>query len=311
MIVTRYSLHGPDAGAITAMRAATAGQKGALLGPDARARFNAMLAAGASAPQDVRYQRDLVDGVPGWWCRPADAIPGARLLFFHGGCYVLGSATALRPYAAHLAARSRADTFVPDYRLAPENPFPAAVDDAVKVFQRLAESAERIVVAGESAGGGLTLALLAQLASRCPPGQLPVGAGVFSPWLDLALTGESLVTRAEADPLFTKPSLQHYADLYLQGADPTDPRASPLYGPAPGVAPSIRIDVGDQEVMLDDSIRYAEKATDAGLDVVVNVWEGMPHGFQSLLGRLEAADAVTEAMGAFLRQRLERAHLEA
>jgi monoterpene epsilon-lactone hydrolase len=286
--------------AVAAMRAAGASRKGVLFGPEARGPFNATLEAGTPPPENVRYQRDLVCGVPGWWCRPAEASPGAALLYFHGGCYVLGSATALRNYAGHLAVRSGADAFVPDYRLAPEHPFPAAIDDAVAIYERLTERADRILLAGDSAGGGLVLALLSILA-RGEALQQPVGAAVLSPWTDLAPTGESLRSRAEADPLFTRAVLQHFVDLYLNGADATDPRASPLYGAPPPTVPPIRIDVGDAEVMLEDNLRYADTMTAAGHPVDLNVWEGMPHVFPSALGRLAAAEDATDEIGGFLR----------
>ncbi|WP_206521664.1 alpha/beta hydrolase, partial [Mesorhizobium sp. M7A.F.Ca.CA.001.05.1.1] len=183
------------------------------------------------------------------------------MLYIHGGGYVLGSAEALANFAGQIAARVGADIFVPDYRLAPEHPFPAAIDDAVAAYRGLvAEGAERIVVVGDSAGGGLTLALLSILAADKTKGLVqPVGAAAMSPWTDLALTGDSIETRAEADPIFTRGVLQSFADMYLQGQDATNPKASPLYAQLRGLPP-IRIDVGDDELLLADSIRYADRA---------------------------------------------------
>jgi acetyl esterase/lipase len=132
----------------------------------------------------------------------------------------------------------------------------------------------------------------------------------MSPWTDLALTGASLSTRAEADPVFTKAVLAHFAGLYLQGGDPKDARASPLYGAAPGRAPPIRIDVGDDEVLLDDSLRYAQRLRDANLNIAVHVWAGMPHVFPSALGRLAAADAAVDGIGAFLSDCMRLAQTE-
>ncbi len=301
MLNTLHSLHQEDADVVAAMKAAAAPGKGVVMGPEARGPFNDRLAAGTPSPKNLQYQQDIVGGVPGWWCRPDESAPGTRLLYLHGGCYVLGSAAALRYFAGHLAVRALADTFVPDYRLAPEHPFPAAVEDALAVFSALAATADKVAVAGDSAGGGLALALLAILAGRGDSQRQAAGAAVLSPWTDLALTGESLVARAEADPLFTKGVLQHFVDLYLQGADATAPSASPLYGAAPSTAPPIRIDVGDAEVMLDDARRYAVKAQAAGLKVSLHVWEGMPHVFPSALGQLAAAAEATDAIGAFLR----------
>jgi monoterpene epsilon-lactone hydrolase len=300
-LITRRPLSSQDAATVQAMRASAAAHKGEIFGPEARPAFNAGLAAGTPAAPDVRYREDVVGGVAGCWCEPANAKPDARLLYLHGGCYVLGSAEALRNFAGQFAIRAYAKTFVPDYRLAPENPFPAAVDDAVAVYRGLADDAEKIVVAGDSAGGGLTLALLAILAGQDDRQRQPVGAAVISPWIDLALTGASLNTRAAADPIFTKSVLAHFAGLYLQGADPTDPRASPLYGLLPRVLPPIRIDVGDDEVLLDDALRYAERLHAADLNVAIHVWGGMPHVFSSALKRLSAAETAMNEIGAFLR----------
>jgi acetyl esterase/lipase len=237
-------------------------------------------------------------------------MPGAGLLYLHGGCYVLGSAKALCNLAGHIAVRIRANTFVADYRLAPENAFPAAVEDALAVYRAFTEQADRIVVSGDSAGGGLTLALLATLASHGDRLQELRGAAVMSPWTDLALTGASLTTQAEVDPLFTRTVLAHFAGLYLQGADPADPRASPLYGPVPYHTPPIRIDVGDAEVLLSDSLRYALKLSDAGRNVAVHVWAGMPHVFPSSIGRLKAADSALDEIGNFLQDCLRSARME-
>lgn len=227
------------------------------------------------------------------------------MLYLHGGGYVLGSAEALTNFAGQIAARVGADTFVPDYRLAPEHPFPAAIDDAVAAYRGLvADGAERIVVVGDSAGGGLTLALLSIVAAEKAKGLVqPVGAAAMSPWSDLTLTGASFETRAEADPIFTRGVLQGFADMYLQGQDATNPKASPLHAELNGLPP-IRIDVGDDEVLLADSVRYADRARAAGVEVMLSVWKGMPHVFQSSLGRFLAAEQSTDAIGDFLRQRL-------
>ncbi|RVA53678.1 steryl acetyl hydrolase, partial [Mesorhizobium sp. M7A.F.Ca.US.001.01.1.1] len=164
--------------------------------------------------------------------------------------------------------------------------------------------AERIVVVGDSAGGGLTLALLSILAADKTKGLMqPVGAAAMSPWTDLALTGDSIETRAEADPIFTRGVLQSFADMYLQGQDATNPKASPLYAQLRGLPP-IRIDVGDDELLLADSIRYADRARAAGVEVTLSVWEGMPHVFQSSLGQFLAAEQSVNAIGDFIRQRL-------
>ncbi|WP_158813371.1 alpha/beta hydrolase [Methylocapsa sp. S129] len=299
-----HPLSSQDAPAVAAMRQAAAAHKGEILGPDARPMFDAMLAT-TPAADHVRLEPGTVGGVPGFWVRPANAQPGARLLYVHGGGYVLGSAAAFGNFAGQIAARGGADAFLPDYRRAPEHAFPAAIDDAVAAYKGLvAEGAEKIVIAGDSAGGGLTLALLSILAGeRAQGARQPLGAAVMSPWTDLALTGASMESRAEADPIFTRGVLAAFADSYLQGRDAADPKASPLYAALAGLPP-IRIDVGDDELLLDDSRRYAELARAAGVDVTLSVWTGMPHVFQSSLGHFLAAEQSVDAIGGFLRERL-------
>jgi acetyl esterase/lipase len=161
-----------------------------------------------------------------------------------------------------------------------------------------------MALAGDSAGDGLTLASLSILAADTTKAMIqPVGAAVMSPWTDLALTGESFETRAEADPMFTRGVLQAFADMYLQRQDATNPKASPLRAPLDGLPP-IRIDVGNDEVLLADSIRYAERARAAGVEITLSVWEGMPHVFQSSLDRFAAAERSVTAISDFLRKRL-------
>ena len=300
-MIIKHPLDCRDAPVVEAMRSAAAARKGKAFGAEARTSVNAELAAGTPRSPMVIYREDTVGGVPGWWCEPARAVAGTRMLYLHGGCYVVGSAEALRNFAGQLALRAGVNAFVPDYRLAPEHRFPAAIDDALAVYQSLADDVERIVVVGDSAGGGLALALLAILAGQGDRALQPRGAAVLSPWTDLALTGASMKTRAAADPIFTTAVLAHCVELYLHGADPMDPRASPLYGSVPDLKGPIRIDVGDDEVLLHDTMRYAQKMRDANLDVVVHVWGGMPHVFPSALGRLAAADAAADEIGDFLR----------
>ena len=304
-MMTIQPLSPEDAPAVAAVRQAASAHKGEKLGPEARPIFDAMFAA-TPAAADVRVEAATVGGIAGFWLRPANAQPGARMLYLHGGGYVLGSAQALTNFAGQIAARVGADTFVPDYRLAPEHPFPAAIDDAVAAYRGLvADGAERIVVAGDSAGGGLTLALLSILAADKTKGMVqPVGAAVMSPWTDLSLAGDSFDTRAEADPIFTRGVLRGFADMYLRGQDATNPKASPLYARLDGLPP-IRIDVGDNEVLLANSIRYADRARAAGVKVTLSIWEGMAHVFQSSLGQFLAAERSVTAVGAFLSVRLD------
>ncbi|KAA3512887.1 alpha/beta hydrolase [Agrobacterium rosae] len=304
-MMTIQPLLAVDAPVVAAMRKAASAHKGETLGPEARPMFDAMLAA-TPAAANVRVETATVGGIAGFWLRVPNARPGARILYLHGGGYVLGSAQAFGSFVGQIAARVGTDVFVPNYRLAPEHPFPAAIDDAVAAYRGLAaEGAERIVVVGDSAGGGLTLALLSILATDKNIGKVqPVGAAVMSPWTDLALTGESFETRAEADPIFTRGVLKAFSDMYLQGQDATNPKASPLYAQLNDLPP-VRIDVGDDEVLLSDSIRYAERAQAAGVEIRLSVWEGMPHVFQSSISQFRAAELSVNAIGDFLRQRLD------
>lgn len=303
-MTTTIPLFPQDAAPRAAMRQATLAHKGQPLGPEARPMFDAMFAA-TPASTGVRVEPATVGGVPGFWCRTDGAQRAACVFYVHGGGYMLGSARATTSFAGQIAARAGADVFVADYRLAPEHPFPAAIDDVVAVYRGLvADGAERIVVAGDSAGGGLTLALLSILAAERAEGtQQPLGAAVMSPWTDLALTGASLSSRAEADPIFTRDVLRGFAVAYLDGRDATDPKVSPLYAHLAGLPP-IDIHVGDDEVLRDDAVRYADRAGGAGVQVTLSIWTGMPHVFQTSVGQLVAAERSLAAIGDFLRQRL-------
>ncbi len=272
-------------------------RKGAILGPEARGSF---AAARSSTP--LAHGVDLEEGaagdVSGLWCRPWDSVPERTLVFLHGGGYMMGSASSTASFASQLALRCRADTFCIDYRLAPEHAFPAALDDTVSAYRDLAGRGGSVALVGESAGGGLALALLVKIASD-PSVRSAVAAALFSPWLDLSQSGESYISRAVEDPIFTKPSLQALADIYLQGANPSDPRASPLWA-SPAGLPPVRIDVGEDEVLLDDTRRFVDRAEKNGVAVVGAIWEGMSHVFPVHVGRLKAADRAMDKAGAFL-----------
>ncbi len=293
-----------DRTTVTAMGAAVRSHKGQMRGTTARAPFDAIM--GAVPPADgVAYETDVINGVPGWWCRPSLARAGEGILYLHGGWYSLGSALAYRNLAGQIAIRAGAATFVADYRLAPEHPFPAAVLDAQACYQGLIDRGwQRIALVGDSAGGGLALVLLALATAQAKSGgHLPVGAVALSPTTDLALTGASWEARAEADAYFTRTQVVEFVKAYLGEADPTDPTASPLYGDLHGLPP-VRVHVGTDEMLLDDSLRYVERAVAAGVDAKVGVWEGMLHVFPSSVGRLHAAAQALDEIGSFLSGRL-------
>ena len=296
-----HPLTAKDAGVIAAMRTQVAPLKGKMDGPHARGVFDDVMAHTPDAP-GVIYEEGTVGGVRGIWCRPQSARPSIALLHLHGGAYVLGSAPAYRHFVGQIAARAGVAAFVAEYRLAPEHPFPAAIDDAKAVYRGLVElGAQRIVIVGDSAGGGLALVLLSVAHAEAVAGRglAPLGAIVMSPWTDLALTAPSLQGRADDDPLLTREMLRVAAASYLATQDSRNPLASPLYGSLAGLPP-IQLHVGTSEILLDDALRYAERAHAEGVPVTGHVWEGMTHVFPSSVGALDAADEALNIMSAFL-----------
>jgi epsilon-lactone hydrolase len=302
MTTNRQEFVEQDAPVVAAIREGARAQRGKVFGSLAREPFD-KLKSGVQAAPAVKTESGTVGGVPGWWCRPEDPRPGARLLYLHGGCYVLGSAKAFCNQASHFAKLANVDTFIPDYRLAPEHAFPAAADDVVAVYRALIQQGTaKIVLVGDSAGGGLAVHLLATAAGE-KASQLR-GAVLMSPMVDLSLSGASMQERADADPIFTKEVLAAFVRDYLRGHDARDPKASPLFGPLGGLPP-IRIDVGEDEILLDDSMRLADAVATAGGDVALSVWAGVAHSFQNGVGKLSAATRAVEAEGRFLADRLK------
>jgi epsilon-lactone hydrolase len=295
-----HPLSQEDSLVATALRTNVAAVKGKLAGTAARAPFDDVMKR-VAAPTDVTFEADSVGGISGFWAKPARARKGTAIIHVHGGWFNLGTARAYRNFVGHIASSAGADTFIPDYRLAPEHLFPAAVRDVEACYRGLVDKGiNKIAVVGDSAGGNLALVLLSIACKQAHKGDIaPVGAVAISPVTDLALTGESFETRAEADPYFTKPQAAGLVASYLGHADPTNPLASPLYGDLSGLPP-IRVHVGDDEVLLDDSRRYVERAVAAGVDAELDVWMGMPHGFVTGIGEFDAARQALNAIGAFL-----------
>lgn len=306
MTVTTHKLHLVDRAVMLAMRGVLAVSDKPASSPEARLGYDEMIAKAAAA-DGVGYEATEIGGIAGWWCRPANAIPDAAILYLHGGAYVLGSAYAYRNFAGQIAARAGVAAFVADYALAPERPFPAAFDDALAAYEGLATAGcDAIAIAGDSAGGGLALALLSAVAGRSRSGQSkpPAGAVVMSPWTDLTLSGETMTTRADADPLLTGYVLAEVSAMYLGAADPRDPRASALYGQLAGL-PLVTIHVGDDEILLDDTLRYARAVEAAAGSADVHVWKGMVHVFPTN-ALLKAASEALDHIGASLRIALEK-----
>jgi epsilon-lactone hydrolase len=224
----------------------------------------------------------------------------------HGGWFNWGTASAFCNFVGHIAGAAGVDTFIPDYRLAPEHPFPAAVKDAEACYRGLVDRGmNKIALTGDSAGGNLALVLLSIATVQAgPSGIAPAGAVALSPVTDLTLTGESFETRAEADPYFIKGQVARLVRSYLGNSDPKNPSASPLFGNLKGLPP-LRVHVGDDEVLLDDSRQYVERAVAASVDAKLDVWMGMPHGFLNSVGSMNAANQALHAIGAFLNGQLE------
>src|SRR2546425_481875 len=281
----------------TALRAGVAAFKGKLAGTAARAPFDDVMER-VVAPTDVTFEADTVGGISGWWAKPARRRNGAAILHAHGGWFNLGTARAYRNLVGHIASSAGADAFVPEYRLAPEHPFPAAVTDVEACYRGLVDNGiNQIAVTGDSAGGDLALVLLSiASAPAYKGGRAPVGAVAISPVTDLALTGESFETRAEADPYFTKVQVAGLVGSYLGETDPTNPLASPLYGDVSGLPP-IRVHVGDDEVLLDDSRRYVARAVAAGGAAELDGWMGMPPGFVTRIRGISPARQALPASG--------------
>jgi monoterpene epsilon-lactone hydrolase len=269
-----------------------------------RARMEAMV--GALPLIDGTTVEPLdVDGVPAEWVSPATiAAPDACILYLHGGGYVIGSCNTHRPLASHLAARTGLPVLLVDYRLGPEHVFPAAVDDAVTAYAwLLARGFEpgRIVVAGDSAGGGLTLATL--LALRDREIALPALAVPISPWTDLTLSGDSMTSMADRDPMVKREGLQRMADWYVGDGDAGAPLVSPLFGDLHGLPPLL-IHVGEVETLRDDAVRFAERARAAGVDVTLEVWPEMIHVWHVFGAAVPESEAAVTRVAEFITQRL-------
>src|ERR1700722_18940376 len=258
--VVIHGLDPGDASIISQIRTATLTQEGLAWRIEARKQYDALM-EGVPPRDDVTFEPGTVGGVRGLWVHPASRRSGEAILHFHGGWFHAGSASGYRHLVGHIAARAGASAFVPEYRLAPEHPFPAAVDDVVATYRGVDDHGiRRIAITGDSAGGNLALVLAACVAGNALSAKaILVGAAAFSPVTDLTLSGATYEIRAEADLYFTRPQVAELVRSYLGSADPNNPLASPLQGRLSGLPP-IRIQVGDDELLLDDSQRYVERA---------------------------------------------------
>jgi monoterpene epsilon-lactone hydrolase len=254
-------------------------------------------------PAGWRIRESVAPPLNGEWIERETAMgrAGRVVLYLHGGGYFFCSPATHRPITLALAAGADATLFSLDYRLAPEHRYPAALDDAVAAYRRLLAdgiAADRIVVGGDSAGGGLAVSTL--LALRAAGDPLPAGAVLFSPWTDLAGTGETLVSNDRTDVMFHGEGIRTGGSVYLGDAVATDPLASPLYGDLAGLPP-LFIQASDSEVLLDDSRRFVDKARAAGVTVDFRAWHKLPHVWQIFAPMLPEARAALAEANAFIR----------
>lgn len=255
-----------------------------------------------SDPQGVTFRP--APEVGGLWAEPGDAEPDAALVYLFGGGYVLGSPSSRCKTAGHLALAARARVLVPNYRLAPEHPFPAAVEDAVEAWRWLLGSgvaSAKAVIVGDSAGGGLALATGIALRDRAVP--LPAGVVALSPWTDLTCSGETMTTQASHDIECSREGLLAMAHWYLGRADPRQPLASPAFADFADLPPLLVL-VGGNEVLLDDSVRLVRRAGMDGVDATLYVGAGMQHVFPIWCGAFPEADAAIALIGAWCRARI-------
>ncbi|MFE0026613.1 alpha/beta hydrolase [Amycolatopsis sp. NPDC059021] len=269
-----------------------------------RAGFRALM-AGMAVPEGIRVTATTLGDRPAVRVEPPAEGAAGTILYFHGGGFVYGSPDTAMSLTGSLVVRSGYTAFSVDYRLAPEHPFPAAVDDCLNAYRALLDGGvdpAAIAFAGDSAGGGLCVSTC--LAARDAGLPLPAAIVAFSPGLDQTRTGESMETKADADPLLTREGMAHTGAMYLAGQDPRHPLLSPaVFADLTGFPPLL-LQVGTNEMILDDSTRLAARAREAGVDVILDVVADVPHVFQSFTGVLDEADQALDRAAFFLGQHL-------
>jgi acetyl esterase/lipase len=234
---------------------------------------------------------------PAEWLQPAGAPAGKVLLYLHGGAYVLGSPSTHRQLVSHIARAANVNALLPDYRLAPEHRFPAAIDDAVSIYEALLHGGctpGDIAVAGDSAGGGLTMATLLTLRDAGIP--LPACACLLSPWLDLTGSGESMRTHAHRDPWFRPEDLGVVTSFYCDSGERRNPRVSPVFAELHDLPP-LYIQVGEDEILLSDSTRLADGVRARGGEAELEIWPGMWHVFQIFVNHVPEARKAVDRLG--------------
>jgi len=251
-------------------------------------------------PKGIKPVKELAGGVPAEWLIPPGISNGRVVLYLHGGSYICGSPNSHRSLVANIAIASKARALVIDYRMAPEHPHPAAVEDAVTAYKWLLSNkvdSKHLAVVGDSAGGGLSVALLVSLRDRNVP--LPAACVCLSPWTDLAFTGESWKSKAAVDLIIYDYKELAFAKMYLGGLDPKTPLASPLYADLKGLPPLL-VQVGTDEVLLSDSTRLVDRAQQAGVNAVIDEWEKMQHVWQFAASFIPEGRRAIERIGEFV-----------
>jgi acetyl esterase/lipase len=265
-----------------------------------RAGIEAMAGA-AVIPADVKREQVSAGGVPAEWVVAENADPDRVILYLHGGGYVIGSINTHRELGSRLSRAAAARVLLIDYRLAPEHPHPAAVDDAVAAYRWLLSQGvhpSRLAIGGDSAGGGLTVATLVAVRDAGLP--MPAAGVCLSPWVDLEGIGESMTTKAAADPMVQRDQLLKMGAAYLAGQNPRTPLASPLYADLSGLPPLL-IQVGTAETLLDDSTRLAERARKSGVQVTLEPWEDMIHVWHAFASLLPEGRQAIDRIGEFVK----------
>jgi acetyl esterase/lipase len=253
-------------------------------------------------PADVKVESVAAPERPAEWLTSPGARADAVVLYLHGGGYVIGSPRSHRHLAAAIARAAGTRALLLDYRLAPEHPFPAALEDTVAAYQWVLGrgiAPDRVVIAGDSAGGGLTMAALLALRDRGLP--RPAGGVCISPWVDLTCSGTTYATKAAADPIVTREGVAGMAQMYIGDGDPKRPLVSPLYADLRGLPPLL-VQVGGAEVLLDDALGLGARARAAGVEVTVEEWPAMVHVWHWFLGMLDEAEQAIDVVGRFVRR---------
>jgi acetyl esterase/lipase len=257
-------------------------------------------------PGKTKIQPIQIGNIAAEWISVGNAPEDYAILYLHGGAYNIGSLNTHRELAARISKVSKVKTLLIDYRLAPEHPYPASVEDAVLAYRWLIKngySSNNIAIAGDSAGGGLAIAALVKLRDLSEP--LPAAAVCLSAWTDLKLKGESIKTHIHKDPFLTPAWLQYMAMYYVGANDLSLPQISPIYADLT-MLPPLLIQVGSDEILLSDSIRLADRAREAGVDITLEIWENMWHVWHFFAGKMPEADRAINQVGNFIHKYLNK-----